>query len=175
MSLSLGTVTARLPYRSETRLTGDGGAISLGAMLTDGQLVAFRRDGFIAVRQAVPLAVVDRCVDVIWQRLAERGVRRNEPATWTEPLIRIDCPEDDHDGGPFAEAGTTPALWQAYDQLLRPGTWWKRKGIGGTVPVGCSCSPTSAQTMHPPRSGSVPTPTPFPSSPTPETTASTST
>ncbi|MEQ4210244.1 phytanoyl-CoA dioxygenase family protein [Actinopolymorpha sp. B9G3] len=104
-------------------------------MLTDAQLVAFRRDGFVAVRRAVPTAVVERCVDVIWQRLAERGVRRNEPATWTEPLVRIDCPEDDGGGGPFAEAGTASALWEAYDQLLRPGTWWKRKGVGGTVPV----------------------------------------
>jgi Phytanoyl-CoA dioxygenase (PhyH) len=116
-------------------LTGEVDAIRLGDMLTDDQLVGFRRDGFVAVRQAVPQAVVDRCVDVIWQRLAELGVRRNEPATWTEPVVRIDCPEGDYDGEPFADAGTAPALWQAYDQLLGPGTWWKRKGVGGTLPV----------------------------------------
>ncbi len=32
-------------------------------------------------------------------------------------------------------AGTQPALWEAYDQLLEPGSWWRRQGVGGTIPV----------------------------------------
>lgn len=104
-------------------------------MLTSDELATFVRDGFVPIRQAVPRDVVDRCVDVIWQRLALRGVLRDDPATWTEPVVRIDCPEGGADGEPFAAAGTATALWEAYDQLLEPGSWWRREGIGGTVPV----------------------------------------
>jgi len=63
--------------------------------------------------------------------LATRGVNRTDRSTWTEPVIRLDCPE----GGPFVAAGTAQVLWEAYDQLLGEGTWWKRQGLGGTIPV----------------------------------------
>ena len=46
-------------------------------------------------------------------------------------MVRIACPE----GGPFAEAGTGPPLWEAFDQLIGPGRWWRRAGVGGTIPV----------------------------------------
>lgn len=100
-------------------------------MLSAPEIAAFQRDGFVRVSAAVPDPVVTRCVDTVWQHLAQQGILRNDPATWTAPVIRIDCPE----GGPFAEAGTARPLWEAYDQLIGPGKWWKREGIGGTIPV----------------------------------------
>src|SRR5438105_4088331 len=63
--------------------------------------------------------------------LATRGIGRTDRSRWTAPVIRLNCPED----GPFVAAGTAQALWEAYDQLLGEGTWWKRQGLGGTIPV----------------------------------------
>lgn len=100
-------------------------------MLSRTEIANFERDGFVRVPDAIPRAIVERCVDVIWECLAPRGISRADPATWSAPVIRIDCPE----GGPFVDAGTTRPLWEAYDQLIGPDTWWKREGIGGTIPV----------------------------------------
>ena len=100
-------------------------------MLTGAEIGAFCANGFVAVRGAVPAAVAAHCRDQIWSELAARGVHRDDPSTWTDPVVRIDCPE----GGPFAAAGTAPRLWQCYDQLIGPGRWWRRDGVGGTIPV----------------------------------------
>lgn len=91
----------------------------------------FRRDGFVAVRGAVAPDVVRACVDVIAGELRDRGVDLDDPATWTQPVVRINCPE----GPAFAAAGTSPALWRTYDALLGPGRWVRRHGVGGTIPV----------------------------------------
>ncbi|GAA2760741.1 phytanoyl-CoA dioxygenase family protein [Actinopolymorpha rutila] len=104
-------------------------------MLSEAQIATFVRDGFVRVPTAVPRATVDACVEVIWDRLAEDGLSRTDRSSWSSPVVRIDCPEDGSDGVPFAAAGTSPALWEAYDQLIGPDRWWKRQGVGGTVPV----------------------------------------
>ncbi|MGH3267097.1 MAG: hypothetical protein ACRDNS_34520, partial [Trebonia sp.] len=55
-----------------------------------------------------------------------------DPASWTEPVVRIACPE----GGPFVDAGSQPVVWEACDQLIGgPERWWRRPGVGGTLPV----------------------------------------
>lgn len=100
-------------------------------MLSDKAVGAFIADGFTVVRRAFPAEVADACADGIWSALAERGIRREDPSTWTEPVVRVICPE----GGPFIEAGTSRLLQEACDQLLGPGRWWRRRGVGGTIPV----------------------------------------
>ncbi|MCI0689442.1 MAG: hypothetical protein L0Y54_19725 [Sporichthyaceae bacterium] len=75
-------------------------------MLSDAELAAFTRDGFVRVEQAVPAHTVQDCVEVIWAELARQGIDRHDPATWSDPVVRINCPE----GGPFVEAGTAPPL-----------------------------------------------------------------
>ena len=100
-------------------------------MLAKEEIRAFAADGFVAVRAAVPPAVAAACRHVVWSELEAGGVLRDDPATWTAPVVRIPCPE----GGPFAAAGTMPRLWEAYDQLIGPGRWWRREGVGGTIPV----------------------------------------
>ncbi|MFD2077597.1 Phytanoyl-CoA dioxygenase (PhyH) [Actinopolymorpha cephalotaxi] len=104
-------------------------------MVSEAQIAAFVRDGFVRVSVAVPRPTVEACVDVIWDRLAERGVLRTDRSSWSAPVVRIDCPDAGTDGEPFAAAGTSPALWEAYDQLIGPDRWWRRQGVGGTVPV----------------------------------------
>ncbi len=76
-------------------------------MLGQEQIGAFLADGYVALRGAVPPRVIRDCQDVIWAELRQRGVRRGDPGTWTAPVVRTDCPE----GGPFAEAGTSPEVW----------------------------------------------------------------
>lgn len=100
-------------------------------MLTDAEIGQFVADGYVAMRGAVPKPVAASCVDVVWAELANLGVERKDRATWTRPLVWIPCPE----GGPFVEAGTSPLLWQAYDQLIGPGRWPRRRGVGGHIPV----------------------------------------
>lgn len=99
-------------------------------MLSSGEVESFIAHGYVAIQGAVPADVVQACRQLIWQDLGQRGVTA-DPATWTEPVVRIACPE----GGPFAEAGTRPALWEAFDQLIGAGRWWRRAGVGGTIPV----------------------------------------
>jgi len=101
--------------------------MSAGPRLTD-ELCS---NGFIIVRGAVAPDVVRACVRVIENELRTRKVDPQDPATWTEPVVRFVCPE----GPEFAIAGTSPRLWEAYDALLGPGRWVQRRGVGGTIPV----------------------------------------
>lgn len=91
----------------------------------------FCADGFLVVRGAVEPDIVRACRNVIEDELRARSVDPHDPATWTEPVVRLPCP----DGPAFAAAGTSPALWRLYDTLLGPGRWVQRKGVGGTIPV----------------------------------------
>jgi hypothetical protein len=100
-------------------------------MLSRSEVESFVADGYVAIRGAVPADVVRGCQRMIWSELGRHGVTADDPGTWTAPVVRIACPE----GGPFTEAGTQPALWEAFDQLIGAGRWWRRPGVGGTIPV----------------------------------------
>jgi hypothetical protein len=100
-------------------------------MLSQAELDGFVADGFVAVRGALPADVLRACQAEIWSELSGRGVRREDPSTWRDPVVRIDCPESEA----FAAAGTQPVLWEAFDQLIGAGRWWRRRGVGGTIPV----------------------------------------
>ena len=100
-------------------------------MLTAGEIATFMRDGFLPVRGAVPRPVADACVNLVWEGLEAQGVKRDEPRSWTSPVVRVDSP----DGQPLAEAATANALWEAYDQLIGPDKWHKIESMGGSVPV----------------------------------------
>ena len=91
---------------------------------------SFVRDGFVAVRHAVDAGTAGACRDLIWQSMAQRGVRRQDPATWPS-LARI----DDLDAGPFAAAGLSPALTAAYDKLIGSGRWKSPVDVGRAVMV----------------------------------------
>ena len=92
---------------------------------------AFVRDGYVVVRGAFGEDTARACREMIWDVLAERGIEPDDRATWAPPLIRVNCP----DGEPFAQAGTSPQLHAAYDELIGAGRWVPRAGVGGTVPV----------------------------------------
>lgn len=100
-------------------------------MLSQAEIGSFAGDGFIAIRGAVPADVLRACQEEIWSALGGLGVLREDRSTWCEPVVRIPCPESEA----FAAAGTQPVLWEAFDQLIGEGRWWRRRGVGGTVPV----------------------------------------
>jgi hypothetical protein len=91
----------------------------------------FMRDGFVALRSAVPDDLVVRCRREITSEMARHGVDVSDSSTWSQPVVRLNCPETP----PFAAAGTQSILWRLYDALLGPGTWWPRQGVGGTIAV----------------------------------------
>jgi Phytanoyl-CoA dioxygenase (PhyH) len=103
----------------------------MSSVLSDKDIAAFIADGYVAVRGAMQPEVARACHDIIWSELESRGVRRDDQSTWTAPVVRVRCPE----GGPFVDAGTAPPLREACDQLLWPGRWWRREGVGGSIPV----------------------------------------
>jgi hypothetical protein len=100
-------------------------------MLSQAEIDSFVANGYVAVRDALPADVMQACHDEIWSELGDRGVRREDPSTWRDPVVRINCPESEA----FAAAGTQPVLWEAFDQLIGEGRWWRRRGVGGTIPV----------------------------------------
>ena len=50
------------------------------------------RDGYAVVRGAFGADTARACREMIWDALAERGVRPGDRATWAPPLIRINWP-----------------------------------------------------------------------------------
>jgi len=100
-------------------------------VLSADEIESFVVDGYVAIRGAVPGDIVRACQDVIWEELSGQGIKRDDLATWTKPVVRIVCPENE----PFAAAGTRPVIWEACDQLIGAGRWWRREGVGGTIPV----------------------------------------
>jgi hypothetical protein len=78
-------------------------------MLSQAQLGAFVRDGFVAVRGAVPGAVLEACQEEIWSALGDHGVLRDDPSTWRDPVVRIPCPESEAFAS-WPHAGRNPRI-----------------------------------------------------------------
>jgi hypothetical protein len=90
-------------------------------------LKEFTRNGFVKIEQAFPRELALRAQDILWQAT---GVDKNNPATWTQPVIRIGERFDPE----FKEAANTEKLHQAYDLLVGKGNWLPRQSMG-TFPV----------------------------------------
>ena len=90
----------------------------------------FIRDGYVPIRGAVDAETVTACRELIWESMAGRGVRREDPATWP-PLAEI----DDLGAGPFVAAGMSPALTAAYNELIGRGRWNPPVDAGNAVVV----------------------------------------
>lgn len=95
--------------------------------LSDAQIEQFIREGFIRIDRAFPPAVAEEGRAIMWRDLP---CDPKDPATWTRPVIRL----PGYGGGPFQEAANTPVLHAALDQLVGPGRWQPRHGLG-TFPV----------------------------------------
>ncbi|MFD7033091.1 phytanoyl-CoA dioxygenase family protein [Streptomyces sp. NPDC059917] len=96
-------------------------------MLTDAEIESFVADGFVRVPGAVPGPTVRSCREQLWEA---SGFRATEPEGWTEPVVRIAAMST----AAFREAGNTPPLREAYDQLVGAGRWRAPLGMG-TFPI----------------------------------------
>lgn len=100
-------------------------------MLSVDEIERFIAQGFVHVSDAVPADVLIACQAELHIELQRLDVDVDDPATWSDPVVRFWCPETPA----FAAAGTQPRLWEIYDQLLGPDRHVGRQGVGGSIPV----------------------------------------
>jgi hypothetical protein len=87
----------------------------------------FISDGFVRISNAFDRDLAWQGTDLLW---AQTGCDPSNPATWTQPVIRLGHQE----GGPFAAAANSKVLRAAYDELVGAGRWVPRTGLG-TFPI----------------------------------------
>jgi hypothetical protein len=97
------------------------------AGLTSEEIDAFVRDGFVRVEGAFPRRVADEGRARLWD---EMGLSPHQPAGWSEAVIRL----PGSGAPPFDRAANTERLHVSFDQLVGPGRWVKRSGLG-TFPI----------------------------------------
>ncbi|MCM6772816.1 phytanoyl-CoA dioxygenase family protein [Nocardia sp. CDC159] len=93
-------------------------------MLTEAQLEGFVAEGFVKVEHAFAPETAAAGREILWRAT---GCTPDDPATWTQPVIRL----GDHAEQPFRIAVTAPALTEAFDQLVGFGRWLPRNSLGG--------------------------------------------
>lgn len=96
-------------------------------VLTSDQIESFVRDGFVHLPEAFPPDVAARGRAILWRMT---GLDPDKPSTWNKPVVRIEGSA----APPFRAAANTPRLCGAFDQLVGPGRWVPRGGLG-TFPI----------------------------------------
>ena len=91
------------------------------------QIEQFITDGFIRIDDAFPRTLADEARAILWRAT---GCRPADPATWTQPVIRLGM----FTQAPLVEAANTTRLHAAYDQLVGRGRW-RQPAAMGTFPV----------------------------------------
>ena len=119
--------TEALAGNAVIQLPGKWTPSRITSVLTAEEVERFIGDGFVYVPEAFPRALADQCRAFLWR---ETGLDPDEPATWTEPVVRL----RGYGGDLFSAAANTPALHEAFDQLVGVGRWFPRDGLG-TFPI----------------------------------------
>ncbi len=91
---------------------------------------AFCRDGFILLPAALDAELTASCQDAVWANLESQGVRRTQPSSWIEPVVRVRCLDD-----ALISAERSPALAEAYDVMVGAGRWLPPGSPGDVIPV----------------------------------------
>ena len=87
----------------------------------------FISKGFLKIDNAFPETLADECRAILWNAT---GCDPHDPATWTQPVIRIGELKEQS----FTLAANTPILHMAFDQLVGKDNWFS-KGTLGSFPV----------------------------------------
>jgi hypothetical protein len=98
-----------------------------GRALSDAQIVQFIREGFVRIDNAFPRAAAADARAILWR---DSGCDPDDPATWTQPVIRLGM----YDQKPFLDSANTPVLHDAFDQLVGAGRWLPCRSMG-TFPI----------------------------------------
>src|SRR5688500_17028267 len=91
--------------------------------LTTDEINRFILDGYIKIEHAFPTERAEECRNILWKIT---GCDPDNPATWTEPVIRI----GELGMEPFKKAANTGVLHRAFDQLAGKGNWLRRETLG---------------------------------------------
>lgn len=96
-------------------------------VLSSDQIESFVRDGYVLLPEAFPRDVAARARAILW---GMTGLDPDDPATWNRPMVRLEGSA----APPFQAAANTARLHGAFDQLVGPGRWVPRGGLG-TFPI----------------------------------------
>lgn len=96
-------------------------------ILSSQQIDQFITQGFIRIDHAFSAEIAAQVRDILWNDL---GLDRNDPASWTRPVIRLGMYTQE----PFVASASTPVLHAVFDQLVGPGKWQPCRSMG-TFPV----------------------------------------
>ena len=91
------------------------------------QIEDFIINGFVRIDNAFSKETASEVRDILWKGLP---CDRNNPATWTQPVVRLGMYSQE----PFIQSANTPILHTAFNQLVGTGNWLPR-GSMGTFPV----------------------------------------
>lgn len=94
----------------------------MGKVLSEAQVEHFIDRGYVKLDGAFPRERALAAQDFLWGKLAERGVRRDDQATWTEPMVHIKESYSD----PAFGACASERLADAIEDLVGEGRWATR-------------------------------------------------
>lgn len=99
----------------------------MNEVLSQKDIAHFIQKGFVRLDDAFPKVMADAVLDILWNDLP---CDRTNPATWTEPVIRLGM----YSYEPFVQSVNTPRLQHAFDQLVGKDKWLPCRSVG-TFPV----------------------------------------
>lgn len=95
-------------------------------VLTPEQIEQFITRGWVKVNEAFPKTQAEKVQNFIWEKLAARGVLRDDRTTWKNPMVFI---AENYDGSPFDECATQ-RLSDAITDVIGDGRWIAQHDIG---------------------------------------------
>lgn len=100
------------------------------------QIEQFIECGYTPLEEAFPRPNALAVQEFLWERLAERGIRRDDRSTWTVPVCHI----RENYSDPVFRSCATERLKDAVEDLLGAGRWRDRDEVGhwGWWPVNFS-------------------------------------
>lgn len=96
-------------------------------ILSKQEIEQFITEGFVRIDNAFSPDIANAAMDILWNDIP---FDRFNPATWTEPVIRLGM----YTQQPFIDSVNTQKLHAAFDQLIGAGRWIPCRSVG-TFPV----------------------------------------
>lgn len=84
----------------------------------------FDERGFVRIDGAFSREQAEAALDLFWR---DSGVKRDDPTTWTKPVIRLGMYPQ------VADVANTPKLHAAFDELVGAGRWLPTRAVGTVV------------------------------------------